>query len=45
VPDETENMTLMNGSEDAIIHDSEEDEPPSPVIESRVDFGRFAYVG
>jgi len=38
-------MALLNGSEDAIIHDSEEDEPYSPIIEPRVDFGRFAYVG
>ena len=36
---------LMNGSEDAIIHDSDEEEPFSPGAETRVDFGRFAYVG
>lgn len=44
-PDETENMILMNGSEDAIIHDSEEEEPISPVVEPRMDFERFAYIG
>ncbi|KAH8595245.1 hypothetical protein B0O99DRAFT_594822 [Bisporella sp. PMI_857] len=42
--DEAENWALINGSEDLIIHDSEEDEPFSPVAtESRINFKRFIY--
>jgi hypothetical protein len=42
-PDETENRCLMSGSEDLIIHDSEEEEPFSPPAGTRIDFGRFVY--
>jgi len=41
VPDEFENKALT-GSEDLIIHDSEDDEPLSPVA-SRLDFGQFVF--
>jgi exonuclease-1 len=45
IPDETENKALT-GSEDLIIHDSEEEEPLSPgpgPEESKLDLGRFVY--
>jgi len=49
-PDEMENMALSmemhNGSEDLIIHDSEEEECLSPVADSimdRINIGRFVY--
>jgi exonuclease-1 len=43
-PDDTETAALeQNGSEDLIIHDSEEDEMLSPEPEARIDFRRFAY--
>ncbi|TVY43986.1 Exodeoxyribonuclease [Lachnellula occidentalis] len=41
IPDESENKALT-GSEDLIIHDSEDDEPLSPVA-SRLDFGQFVF--
>lgn len=51
-PDETENMALsmemQNGSEDLIIHDSEEEECLSPVGDQeirRINIGRFLYAG
>lgn len=44
---ETENLALMqNGSEDLIIHDSEDDEALSPISSnegSRVNFSQFVY--
>jgi exonuclease-1 len=51
MPDEAENVALnmQSGSEDLIIHDSEEDEALSPGPEDeyesapRIDLGRFAY--
>jgi exonuclease-1 len=49
--DQTENMALVapqNGSEDLIIHDSEEEECLSPGPEGsvpRIDLGRFVYAG
>jgi exonuclease 1 len=42
VPDESENKALT-GSEDMIIHDSEEDEPLSPVA-PRLDLGQFVFL-
>jgi exonuclease-1 len=48
IPDETENIELMqNGSEDLIIHDSEEEEGLSPVADEgpRIDFRQFVFAG
>lgn len=48
LPDETENLELMhNGSEDLIIHDSEEEDGLSPIVtggrDPPVDLSRFAF--
>lgn len=47
-PEETENMELMqNGSEDLIVHDSEEEEGCSPIIDNEemphINLGCFAF--
>jgi exonuclease-1 len=49
VPDEGENISpLQNGSEDLIIHDSEEEEGLSPISDEagpQIDFSRFVFAG
>jgi exonuclease-1 len=50
LPDENENKALMqNGSEDLIIHDSEEEEALSPGAMDEdlptINLGRFVYAG
>ena len=47
-PDERESVALENGSEDLIIHDSEEEDASSPVADdgvARINLGRYAYAG
>ncbi|KAG9247464.1 hypothetical protein BJ878DRAFT_539249 [Calycina marina] len=43
VADDTENILLMAGSEDYMIHDSEEDEPLSQKAHQQLDLSHFAH--